>query len=82
MPIPKYPGTSEPTGPCANASHEPGGGHHSTDEDAAPAVATIALRDHRPECGRSSSAAEKQPKNNAFGTPSPAAIGSARIAGR
>jgi hypothetical protein len=35
-----------------------------------------------PSAACSSSDAEKKPKNNAFETPSPAAIGSARIAGR
>ena len=85
MPIPSNTqALASPAGPCANASHPspPASTRFDSTSTPRPPCRSIARPIIGPSAACSSSEPEKNPKNNAFETPSPAAIGSARIAGR
>ena len=85
MPIPSnIQAPASPSGPCANASHPspPPSTRFDSTSTPRPPWRSIARPMIGPSAACSSSEAEKNPKNKAFDTPSPDAIGSARIAGR
>ena len=85
MPIPSTAqAPASPSGPCTNASHTSPAPSTRFDNTSTPRPPrrSIALPIAGPSAACSRSDAEKNPKNSDFDTPSPAAIGSARIAGR